>query len=539
MLTAARPAVNGTRRLPADLEAEESLLGAMLLSKSAIAAATEVVGSGDFFKPAHRHVFGAVVGLYQRGEPADPVTVADELRRGDLLDQVGGLGAIIALQAATPSAGNAGRYARIVEDLALLRRTIGAATEIIHSCYSVPEDVPAALTRAASLIGNVTRSSSTLAGSRPVLVRVADVEAERVLWLWPGRIPAGKITILDGDPGLGKSTISLDLAARVTTGSPMPDGSPLAEPAGVVLLSAEDGIADTIRPRLEAAGADLSRVAVLEAVTTEVGIDRPPSLPLDLPRLEEAVHEMGASLVVIDPLMAFLGGDTNSFRDQDIRKAMHPLKQLAERTGATVILVRHLNKATGGSAVYRGGGSIGIIGAARAALLVAKDPKDEDRRIVASIKSNLGPPAPSMAYRLAQHEPLGCAVVAWNGTTEHTADDLLRHEHEDERTEREDAEDALRSLLSTGPRPSKDVEREMTRSGFSKATTRRAKKAAGIEAKKSGMEGGWFWQLPPEGAHQPPEGGEGAHPQNVSTLHPFENTFEPDDQQDPRHKDTP
>lgn len=534
MLTGARTkVVNGIdRRVPPhDLEAEESLLGAMLLSQDAITTALEVASPDDFHKQAHGFVFEAIRSLHQRGEPADPLTVADELRRHDLLDRSGGTGVLLALQAATVSTGNAGRYARIVQELALLRRIVSVGGQIAELGHSMPEDVTAAVDRAESLVGGLGRSSTT-AGRRPVLVRVADVKAEQVAWLWPGRIPAGKITVLDGDPGLGKSTLTLDLAARVTTGSPMPDGSPPAGPAaGVVLLSAEDGIADTIRPRLEAAGADLARIVVLEAVTTEAGIDRPPSLPVDLVQLEQAVIDTDAALVVVDPLMAYLGGGTNSFRDQDVRAALHPLKQMAERTGCTIILVRHLNKATGPSAVYRGGGSIGIIGAARAGLLVAKDPKDENRRIVAPTKSNLGPPAPAMAYRLVQHELLGCAAVAWDGTTEHSADDLLRVEDEDERTERDEAADALRRLLGTGPRPAKEVEREMTRSGFSKATTRRAKKAAGIETKKSSMEGGWHWHLPSEGAHQPPEGAEGAHPQNVNPFDTFENTFDTDHHQ--------
>jgi len=232
--------------------------------------------------------------------------------------------------------------------------------------------------------------------------------------------------------------------------------------------------------------------------------------------------------------MAFLGADVNSFRDQDIRTALHPLKLLAERLGVTILLVRHLNKGGAGtSALYRGGGSIGIIGAARAALLVAKDPSDEERRIIAVSKLNLGAPAPAMAFRLVNHEALGCAVVNWEGTTDHQADDLLGFESKDERTERDDAEETLRSLLSQGDRPMKEVEREMARSGFSKATMRRAKKASGIEAKKNGMAGGWWWHLPPEGAHQSPEGAEGVHPQGVSTFDTFES------EQPPPHLDAP
>jgi RecA-family ATPase len=234
------------------------------------------------------------------------------------------------------------------------------------------------------------------------LVLVADVDRELVRWLWPGRIPLAKVTVLDGDPGTGKSTLTLTIAAKVTTGSPFPDGA-RPEVGDVILLSAEDDIGDTIRPRLEAAGADLARCWVLPDVRPEGKEPRPPELPADLFLLEDLVKSKAAALVVIDPLMAFLSGQVDSHRDQDIRRVLASLGYMAGRTGAAVVIVRHLRKGAG-SAIERGSGSIGIIGAARAGLLVAPDPEDEGRRVLALTKSNLAKMPQALAYRLVDDE---------------------------------------------------------------------------------------------------------------------------------------
>lgn len=328
-------------------------------------------------------------------------------------------------------------------------------------------------------------------------VLLADVRPERVSWLWPGYLPCGKLVVIDGDPGLGKSALTLDLAARLTTGQPFPDGS-RPEPRGVLLLSAEDGLADTIRPRLDAAGADLTKVLALTGIPESDG-ERPVTLPDDLPIIEQAIQRIAAGLVVIDPLMAFLAGTVNSFRDQDVRRALAPLAALAERTGATILVVRHLNKATGGSPIYRGGGSIGIAGAARAVLLVARDPDDAERRILASVKSNLGPPPPALAYHLDGTNS-GTVRVVWEGVSTHSATSLLALPLDDEaRSALDDARDFLADALADGPVPVKDLSRAAHQAGIADRTLDRAKAALRIAATKEGFAetGRWCWQLPP------------------------------------------
>ncbi len=346
---------------------------------------------------------------------------------------------------------------------------------------------------------------------RPLVIRVSDVASRSVEWLWRGRIPLGKVTVLDGDPGLGKSTLSLDLAARVTTGGPMPD-STSGHQGGVILLSAEDDLADTIRPRLEAAGADLTLVAAFTAVCDEDG-ERPPEIPRDLPYLERAIITMGAALVVVDPLMAFLSREVNSHRDQDVRRALAPLAKLAERSRAAVVVVRHLNKGAGGtSPIYRGGGSIGIIGAARAGLLVARDPDDDERRVLAVSKCNLAAPAPALRFQLTEASN-GAVQVGWRGTSGHTAEGLLAAPADSgERSALDEAKAVLSEILSGGPVDTVEVKKRSRAAGIADRTLDRAKAALGVRAKKRDFADGWSWVLPGAPDEPPTKAAKDANP---------------------------
>lgn len=332
----------------------------------------------------------------------------------------------------------------------------------------------------------------------PVLVRLADVCAEPVRWAWPGRIPLGMLTVLDGDPGLGKSLLTLDLAARVSTGAPMPDDtrSDLSGRVGVVVLSAEDDLARTIRPRLDAAGADVGRIASLTAV--HVTADRTRAVTLaDVRAIDRAIADVGARLVIIDPFMAYVGGKTDSHRDSDIRGLLAPLTELAGRTGAAIVIVRHLRKSASSSALYSGGGSIGIIGAARSGLLVAADREDPkgERRLLAASKSNLASLPPTLAYRLV---PAGDVPrVEWMGTSGRTADELVGlPEDGDARSAMAEAEAFLCGELAAGPRLVADVQAVARRSRIADRTLRRARENLRIAFRRDGDGSAWRWHLP-------------------------------------------
>ncbi len=336
---------------------------------------------------------------------------------------------------------------------------------------------------------------------------LSEVQPERLEWLWRGRVPLGKLTVLDGDPGLGKSAVTLDVAARVSAGRELPDGERRG-PAGVVLLSAEDGLADTIRPRLDAAGADTERIVALSTVGEGSANERTLCVPKDLRLIERAVERVGAALVIVDPLMAFLGGKTDSHKDQDVRRALAPLAALAERTRAAVLIVRHLNKTAGGNTLYRGGGSIGIIGAARSGLVVAQDPEDPERRILAANKHNLSRAAQSLVFGL-ETAPNGAARVVWGGTSGLSAGDILKEPTDPEqRSALTEAKDFLLKELADGPVAAERVKKDARGADVSGRTLKRAKRALGVGSEKDG-DGPWSWVLPDkevEGGHSPNAG---------------------------------
>jgi hypothetical protein len=354
-------------------------------------------------------------------------------------------------------------------------------------------------------------SGPDLGAAAPAGVVTLDtVDPETVRWLWPDRIPLGKLTMLDGDPGLSKSTITLDLAARLSRGVTMPDGSEpeVTGSVGTVLLTAEDGLSDTVRPRLDAAGGDPSRVAVVRHVPTADGEPRLPHIE-DTPELARALERVDARLLVVDPLMAFLPPDVNSHRDQDVRRALAPLVELADETGVAVVCIRHLNKSGGANPKYRGGGSIGLLGAARTGLLVAEDPDAPDsRRILAPTKNNLSAPAPSLALRAVAAEN-GSVRVEWEGESDHDAHQLLDRPTGDERSAREEAADILREELRNGPRKADDLQDVADRLGVSWRTVQRASRDISVEKEKvGGSDGFWRWSLPEStnGDSDPPKG---------------------------------
>ncbi len=371
------------------------------------------------------------------------------------------------------------------------------AADHVAAGYGIPDDL-------------IEVPPDVIAAPTAKLVTLSNVKPERVEWLWNGRIPARKVTVVDGDPSTGKSTLTVDIAARVSAGRDWPDGQPGSALGGVLLLSAEDGLADTIVPRLHAAGANLGNVHALTEVPNPEDPGRmvPPSLPADIPVIRDLIRRNGIRLVIIDVFMAYLSGRVDSHRDQDVRAVLHLLGAVAEETGAAIILIRHLNKTSGGSALYRGGGSIGIIGAARAAFLVARDPDDPDRRILAPTKMNIAAEPPALAYRLESVPEFGCARVVWEPEpVDLDANALLRApESTDERSELDAAVDWLRHYLEScgATDRSATVKAAGKDAGFSERTIQRARQRLDLEVETRIEPGGRagvvrrvsYWSLP-------------------------------------------
>jgi putative DNA primase/helicase len=336
----------------------------------------------------------------------------------------------------------------------------------------------------------------------PVLVRLADVVAAPVQWLWEGRIAVGKTTMLAGDPGLGKSFLTLDMAARISTGMPWPDCPTLPNPAGgVVLLNCEDDLADTIRPRLDRMGADCTRITALAGVRTISGetgqmVERAFSLDRDVPRLEAAIRATpGCRLVIIDPITAYLG-DADSHKNAEVRALLAPLGDLAARCGVAVVCVSHLNKGGGGAAIYRTMGSLAFVAAARAAWAVVKDRDDPagNRRLVLPVKNNLGPDNTGLAYRLID------GAVEWEpDPITMTADDALASSGDGtpgpEPARRTHAVAWLRELLADGEMEVEEIRREAGHAGFAWRMLQRAAGELGVCRQRTAFGGPLTWRL--------------------------------------------
>lgn len=328
---------------------------------------------------------------------------------------------------------------------------------------------------------------------RVTSISAAEIELKPIEWLWPGRIPANAITVLAGDPGLGKSLLTVDLAAQLTRGLLAP------RPSDVVMLTAEDSLAHVVRPRLEVANADIERVHF--GSIERDGIQTSILLPDDVEDLAKLVCEKQAKLVVIDPLMAHLSGAIDSWKDQKVRQALSPLHRMAEQTGAAVLVVAHLNKGQSTDPLQRLGGSIGIPAAARSVLLLGRDPEDADgdRRVLAQAKSNVGPLAPSLAFAVAQVELAGsieAARITEVGTSPHWAADLLAIERPVRGERLGEAIAFLERELAEGARPAGVLIARAAELSISQQTLKRARSQLGIESRKSDFDSGWTWSLP-------------------------------------------
>jgi len=329
----------------------------------------------------------------------------------------------------------------------------------------------------------------------PNTIRCADVKPSSVHWLWEPYLARGKLSVLDGDPGTGKSFIIIDLAARITSGRSWPGVDGPAPPDSVLILNAEDDVRDTILPRATAAGADLNRLHVLAA--PGLGLDRLPRFPDDLEALRASIGVTGATFVVVDPMMAFFPPAVSANNDQCFRQALSPLADLAATTGACILFVRHLRKTGSPTAIYRGLGSIGIMGAMRTGLMVSRHPDDADFRVLTLSKTNIGPPAASFGFRLEKRDGCGQTFVSWTGALDLPVDDLFGTSlplRAGART-RERAAEWLRSFLSKGARRAHEVLDAARAAGFADRTLNRVKESIGVQSRAVRKKGvtEWWW----------------------------------------------
>lgn len=340
------------------------------------------------------------------------------------------------------------------------------------------------------------------ADSEVEIVCMDDIEMQPISWLWPDRIALGKLTVLSGDPGLGKSQFTAFLAATVSKGRSWPDADTKAAVGDVVFLSAEDDASDTIKPRLVAAGADVRHCHVIQAIKVPDHRGRKVlrgfDLTQDVQRLGQALSRLGnVKLVVIDPVSAYLG-KTDSNKNADMRGVLAPLAEMAAKHDAAIMALTHHNKSENQGMIGRVIGSIGLIAAARAGFVVVKDKQNPEIRYFLPIKNNIGNDRDGFAFHIEE-------VLLPNGVKTSKvclhpdlvpAQKILTPESQDKPDSASGATDFLRKLLEKGPISANEVYQEGHAAGHSEASLQRASKKLGIKSRKGGMNEGWTWGLP-------------------------------------------
>ena len=311
------------------------------------------------------------------------------------------------------------------------------------------------------------------------MIRMSEVQSQEIEWLWYPFIPYGKLTIIQGDPGDGKTTMVLNLAAKLSKGEALDKNMKVTEPVNVIYQTAEDGLADTVKPRLELAGADCERIIVID--------ESDKSLSMVDERLEEAIVRTGARLLILDPIQAYLGGGMDMNRANEARDMTKKLGALAEKTKCAIILIGHMNKASGNKAAYRGMGSIDFFAVARSVLLVVRVEGEPNTRAVVQIKNILAAFGHPKAFALSEEG------FQWIGDYEITVDEVLGG-IAPKANKMEQAKQMLRELAETQNAVlSNEIFDRADELGISKRTLENAKKELGIRARK--INNAWYWEL--------------------------------------------
>lgn len=320
------------------------------------------------------------------------------------------------------------------------------------------------------------------------LIHMEDVVSKEVEWLWYPYIPYGKITIIEGDPGKGKTTLVLKLAAALSRGLPLPcDDDKEYEPIHIIYQSAEDGIEDTIKPRLEKAGADCSMIRVIDETDKE--------LSMTDDRLEQAIIETKARLIILDPIQAYIGATVDMHRANEIRPVLKHLGIIAEKHNCAIILIGHMNKASGSKSTYRGLGSIDIQATARSVLLMARLRDKPNIRIMAHDKSSLAPAGDAIGFEMTEDNGMVCI-----GPYDITIDELLSGNEGRGKKKLDIAENFIKEYFGTNKViPSNEIMMEAAKRSIKRNTLLSAKKKLGITSDKEKAEDGtiyWTWVMP-------------------------------------------
>lgn len=500
-----------------DWSAERAVLGALVLRGSAPEGGLPL-RADEFYDDQHRKLWRAIEQLTAAGKPCgDPTLLLAELKK-DKTAYAHPEQFIVEIARAVPTAVHLPHYADIVRGHAHRRGLRRLAEDLLLAAAA---DAPLAevLQNHRQELESLWDRVAAAEKAGPLLTRFDRIDPRATRWLWPSRIAAGRLTLVVGRPGAGKSYFTCDMAARVSTGTPWPDGG--CCPRGdTIFITAEDDPHDTIRPRLDAHWADVARIHLLAAVRRATGRGKVEEVAFtlrDVDALEQALRQVpDCRLVVIDPIGSFLGEKADAHRDNEVRSVLAPVARLAEQYGPAVVVVAHTRKSAAANADDMALGSRAFTGIARGVWHLMRDPKDKHRRLLLAGKSNLAVEQPGLAFTLAgetasvsyEREP-----VAMN------ADEALALEAQLAPAPGDDkAVEWLARLLADGPRGAQEVQREAAAAGISRRALRAARKRLEAICGPESYGGPWTWRLPVA---------------PVSTVAPFSPLSAPAEETDP------
>jgi putative DNA primase/helicase len=487
--------------IPHSAQAERAILGAIILGNQEWPALT--LEPDDFFLPYHKAIFRHFQQLHAESKPVDDLVVLwEELKNEKAIADCGGVGYLSGLTDGLQKVNNLPHHVDILKKKARLRKSLYLSTKIAEICAEGGDD--------SEILQRVDALSTTFPKTAKVVSKqltctpASEITPRQLRWFWPERIPLGKLTLLVGDPDVGKSLTIADIIARCTTGRPWPDCENDMPPCSVAVLAAEDDWEDTLVPRFIAAGADLSKVFRVDPIQVEFKgktIKRSAALDTDIEAFEELLRERPEiKLISFDPLASYIG-DKNRNVEREIRAVLDSVKELAERTGVTIISADHFNKTALASALHRVSGSTSVVGAPRAVWGFQKDPDDPKQRLMSRIKLNVSANHSGLRYSIVVKSVniSGCEFkvphVAWGGATDTTADEIFSRSADPEEAKIGKAVRWLKEFLASGAKLAADVYTAGEEQGYDAQFLKRSVRAR-AGADKPYQEGRrWFWKL--------------------------------------------
>lgn len=474
---------------PRAREMESAILGRLMVDSSAqlLQQVREKLTQDDFL-PTHKRIFKHICKLADEGKPWDWIAAQQSLTDAGDLEYIGGPAALSKMTTDVARGTDLAPAIEMVRDATDRRRLIRFSNSQINAAITGEKSAPKLRSELQNWLSRYESQDSDAGLLKEICM--SDVEAQETEWLAYPYLPIGKVTMLEGDPGIGKSHVSLAFAAGVAAGFGLPGQKERTEPRAVLIASVEDGLADTIRPRLDRMNAHVERIFAIDEPFT---FDQKGLL-----LLEATIAHVSAVLVIVDPIQGFVGSGVDIHRTNETRPIMARLAEIADRQRCAILCIRHLTKTTGGKAIYRGIGSIDFSAAVRSILLAGCDPDDPSKRAVVQTKNNLAVFAEPFGYVIDEDG------FHWTGKSDLTDDKILGARSGDREQEKQsavqEAVEFLMSQLKDGPVESERLKKEAKQAGIAWATLRRAKTQLRIKPRPSKQNGGqfdsWQWELP-------------------------------------------